>query len=176
MSESANRRVSESRNSQFATLVLGLGNPLRGDDGAGCRVIEELERRELPLGVETLDGGALGLRLLDLMEGWERIILVDAAEIGRRPGEFLRFTPNDVLLVSKPDSFSFHQAGLSEALALADALGRPLPEIVIFGIQPQQVGWGEGLSLAVETALPALTDAVLNEINDPPAGSGPAGG
>ncbi|MBU0704829.1 MAG: hydrogenase maturation protease [Chloroflexi bacterium] len=159
-----------------SVLVLGLGNPLRGDDGVGCRVIEELMRRELPPDVELLDGGAIGLGLLDLLEGWERVILVDAAEMGRRPGEFVRFTPDDVLLVSRPDSFSFHHAGLSEVLALADALGRPLPEMVIFGVQPQKVGWGEGLSLAVETALPALADAVLNEINDPPAGSEPAGG
>ena len=159
-----------------SVLVLGLGNPLRGDDGAGCQVIEELSRRELPLGIELLDGGAIGLGLLDLMEGWERVILVDAAEMGRRPGEFLRLMPDDVLLISKPDSFSFHHAGLSEALALADALGRPLPEMVIFGIQPQKIGWGEGLSPAVEAALPALTDAVLNEINDPPAGPEPAGG
>ena len=159
-----------------SVLVLGLGNPLRGDDGAGCRVIEELMRRELPPGVELLDGGAIGLGLLDLLEGRERVILVDAAEMGRRPGEFVRFTPDDVSLVSRPDSFSFHHAGLSEALALAGALGRPLPEMVIFGVQPQKVGWGEGLSLAVETALPALADAVIEEVNDPPAGSEPAGG
>lgn len=159
-----------------AILVLGLGNPLRGDDGAGCRVVEELARRELPPGIELLDGGAIGLGLLDLLEGWERVILVDAADMGQRPGEFVRFTPDDVRLAFTPDSFSFHHAGLSEVLALADALGRPLPEMVIFGIQPQKIGWGEGLSLAVETALPALIDAVIEEVNTLPAGSEPVGG
>jgi len=153
----------ESSNPSFATLVIGLGNPLRGDDGVGCRVVEELARRELPPGVQVLDGGAGGLGLLSLMEGWERVVIVDAAEMGRRPGEFARFTPADVRLASASDRFSLHHAGLSEALALADALGRALPEMVIFGVQPASVGWGEGLSPAVEAALPALIAAVLEE-------------
>nr|HID13996.1 hydrogenase maturation protease [Anaerolineae bacterium] len=146
----------------MSVLVLGLGNPLRGDDGVGCRLAEELARRELPPGVQVLDGGAVGLGLLDLMEGWERVIIVDAAEMGRRPGGFVRFTPSDVRLASVSDRFSLHHAGLSEVLVLADALGRALPEMVIFGVQPAEVGWGEGLSPAVEAALPALADAVLS--------------
>ncbi|MBL7065411.1 MAG: hydrogenase maturation protease [Anaerolineae bacterium] len=164
----------------MSELILGLGNPLRGDDGVGCRVAEELARRELPPGVQALDGGAAGLRLLDLLEGWERVVIVDAAEMGRRPGEFVRFTPTDVRLVSASDRpstgpstmlrtssghrFSLHHVGLSEVLALADALGRTLPEMVIFGVQPARVGWGEGLSLAVEAALPALIAIVLEEV------------
>ena len=159
------------RNSQFATLILGLGNPLRGDDGVGCRLVEELARRELPPGVQVLDGGAAGLGLLNLVEGWERVVVVDAAEMGRGPGEIVRFTLADVRLASASDRpsagsghrFSLHHAGLSEVLALADALDRTLPEMVIFGVQPARVGWGEGLSPAVEAALPALIAAVLKE-------------
>ncbi len=159
------------RNSQFATLILGLGNPLRGDDGVGCRMVEELTRWELPPGVHVLDGGAGGLGLLDLMEGWKRVVIVDAAEMGQKPGEFVRFSPADVRLASASDRpsagsghrFSLHHAGLSEVLTLADALDRTLPEMVIFGVQPARVGWGEGLSPAVEAALPALIAAVLKE-------------
>ncbi|MFQ6101274.1 MAG: hydrogenase maturation protease [Anaerolineae bacterium] len=184
MGESAIERVGESAIERRSVLVLGLGNPWRGDDGVGCRVVEELMRRcpelvegrELPPGVQVLDGGSVGLGLLDLMEGWGRVIVVDAAEMGRKPGEFVRFTLADVRLASACDPFSFHDAGLVEVLALADALGRPLPEMVIFGVQPAEVGWGEGLSPAVETALPILADAVIEEVNNPPAASEPAGG
>jgi hydrogenase maturation protease len=147
-------------------LILGLGNLLRGDDGVGCRLVEELARRELSPDVQVLDGGTAGLGLLDLMEGWERVIIVDAVEMGRKPGEFLRFIPADVWLASTPDHFSLHHAGLHEVLALADALGRALPEIVIFGVQPSDLGWGAGLSPAVEAALPALADAVLEATRD----------
>ena len=145
-------------------LVLGLGNSLRGDDGVGPRIVEELTRRGLPEGVTALDGGTGGLDLLQVLEGWKQVVVVDAADVGQEPGQFVRFTPDQARLAQAADRFSLHHAGLSEVLALADALGWALPEIVIFGVQPAEVGWGEGLSPAVETALPALADAVIEEI------------
>ena len=145
-------------------LVLGLGNPLRGDDGVGPRIIEELTRRGLPEGVTVRDVGNAGLDLLNILEGWERAVIVDAAEMGREPGQFVRFTPDEARLTQKDDHFSLHNAGLSEVLALANALGRTLPDFVIFGIQPAEFGWREGLSPAVEAAIPALTNAVIAEL------------
>jgi len=112
----------------------------------------------------ALDGGAGGLDLLPVLEGWKRAVIVDAADVGREPGQFVRFTPAQARLTEAADRFSLHHAGLSEVLALANALGQALPEIVIFGVQPAEVGWKEGLSPAVEAMLPVLTDAVLKEI------------
>jgi hydrogenase maturation protease len=168
VNESANRRVSDRLEvvSNQRLAVIGLGNPLRGDDGVGSRLVEELTRRGLPEGVTALDGGTGGLDLLHMLEGcaWQRAVIVDAADVGRKPGQFVRFTPDQARLVQTADNFSLHHAGLSEVLALANALGQTLPDLVIFGVQPAQIGWGEGLSQAVETALPALTDAILLEI------------
>ena len=95
---------------QRSVLVLGLGNPLRGDDGIGSRVVEELIRRGLPEGVTALDGGTGGLDLLQVLEGWERVVVVDAADVGREPGQFVRFTPD--------------QARLAEAAARGDDAAR----------------------------------------------------
>ena len=148
---------------QSMTLILGLGSPLRGDDGIGPRVVEEVTRRGLPEGVSSLDGGTGGLDLLNVLEGWKRVVVVDAADVGREPGQFVRFTPDRARFVEAEDSFSFHHAGLGAVLALAEVLGKTLPEMTIFGVQPARVGWGQGLSPAVEAALPALTDAVLEE-------------
>ena len=144
-------------------VVIGLGNPLRGDDGVGPRVVAELRRRGLPEGVEAVDGGTGGLDLLRMMEGWDRVVVVDAADMGREPGQFVRFTPEEARLMEAPDRFSFHHAGLAEVLSLARALDRPLPPLVIFGVQPERVGWEEKLSPAVEQAIPALVEAVLRE-------------
>jgi len=145
-------------------LVLGLGNPLRGDDGIGPRIVEELVRRGLPEWVAALDAGNAGLDLLNVLEGWERVVIVDAAEMGREPGRFIRFMPDEARLTRAGDPFSLHDAGLGEALALAGALGRTLPELVIFGVQPAEIDWREGLSPAVESAVPALADAVIAEL------------
>ena len=149
---------------QLHTLVLGLGNPLRGDDGVGPRIAKELVHRGLPEGVTTFHGGTGGLGLLKVLEGWRRVVIVDAADVGREPGQFVRFTPDQVRFVRATNAFSLHHAGLGDVLALTRALGRTLPEIVVFGVQPAEVGWGEGLSPAVQAALPALADAVLEEI------------
>jgi len=158
----------DDRASRSVLLILGLGNPLRRDDGIGPRVIEELQARGLPEGVTALDGGTGGLDILRVIEGWDDVVIIDAADVdaGRgeiAPGEFVRFTPNEAHLGESPHAFSLHHAGLAEVLALARALDRPLPSMVIFGVQPQDVGWGEGLSSDVEAKLTAVVDAVLEE-------------
>ena len=152
-------------------LILGLGNPLRRDDGVGPRVIEELESRGLPDGITALDGGTGGLDILRVIEGWDNVIIVDAAhvdaghgEVG--PGEFVRFTPAQVRLAESEDNLTLHHAGLAEVLRLAEALDHALPSIVIFGVQPGDVGWGEGLSSSVEAGLPALVEAVRQEAQE----------
>jgi hydrogenase maturation protease len=146
------------------TLILGLGNPLRRDDGLGPRVVEELNRRGLPQGVTALDGGTGGLDLLRYLEEWVRVVIVDAADVGQKPGQFVRFDLPEARLLARNGSFSLHNAGLGEAIALANALGRTLPEITVFGLQPKSLDWGEGLSPAVEAGLEALLDAVLEEV------------
>lgn len=138
---------------------------MRGDDGIGPRVVEALLRRGLPDGVEALDAGAAGLELLNLLDGPQRVIVIDAADVGLAPGQFVRFTSNDAHLLAATDTTSFHQAGLAEALALARALDRPLPEIVIFGVQPGSMEWGEGLSPAVEGAVARVAEAVLQVLD-----------
>jgi hydrogenase maturation protease len=99
-----------------------------------------------------------------LLEGPERVVIVDAADIGQKPGEFVRFKPADALLVGAEDGFSLHETGLSEVLALAGALGRTLPDLVVFGVQPAEVGWKDRLSPTVESALPSVVAAVLSEL------------
>lgn len=158
----------EDQSSHSVVLILGLGNPLRRDDGIGSRVIEELEARGLPEGIAALDGGTGGLDILRIIEGWDDVVIVDTADVdgGRgkiAPGEYVRFTPNQAQLRESPHTFSLHHAGLAEVLALARALDRPLPSMVIFGVQPRDVGWGQGLSPDVEARLPFLVDAVLEE-------------
>lgn len=127
-------------------------------------MVEELLARGLPEGVTALDAGVAGLDLLHVLEGWQRVVVVDAADVGQEPGQFVRFTPDQARLLQTAERFSFHHAGLAETLALAAALGYTLPDMVIFGVRPAEVGWGEGLSSQVEAALPALTDAILREL------------
>ncbi|MBK8987754.1 MAG: hydrogenase maturation protease [Chloroflexi bacterium] len=150
------------------TLVLALGNLLRGDDGVGTAVCQSLlAYHPLPEGVELLDGGTPGLETALLLEGCQRAIIIDAADMGLPPGEWRRFLPGDGRLPSRDAHLrgTMHYAGLAEALALGDALGILPPEVVIYGIQPEDVGWQEGLSAAVATAVPQVAAAVWRELS-----------
>jgi len=161
---------SDIRHSTFdtrhSTLVLGLGNPLQRDDGVGIRVVEELERREWPPHVEIMDGGTPGVGLINLMEGRARVVIIDAAEMGRPPGEIVRFRAEDVTLTGSAERFSLHRSGVADAFALARSLNLSLPEIVVYGVQPAHVGWGEELSAEVAAAIPGLVETIIRETQE----------
>ena len=146
-------------------LVLGLGNPLLGDEGIGVRVVEELKGLELPDGVTVVEGGTAGLGLIGLMEGYQRVIIVDAADMGHPPGRVVRFTPSEVQLKTVEAPLSLHQIGLGEVLALAKALEVVPAELVIIGVQPSRVEGGIGLSPEVEGAIPQIVRVVLDELD-----------
>ena len=147
------------------TLILGLGNPLLGDEGIGGRVIEELRGLELPAGVELADGGTAGLGLIGLMEGYQRVIIVDAADMGRPPGHVVRFTPSEVQFKTAEAPLSLHQIGLGEALVVAEALEMAPAELIIIGVQPSWLEMGVGLSPEVEGAIPQIVRMVLDELD-----------
>ena len=147
------------------TLILGLGNPLLGDEGIGVWVVEELKELDLPAGVELADGGTAGLGLIGLMEGYQRVIFVDAADMGRPPGHVVRFTPSEVQFKTAEAPLSLHQIGLGEALVVAEALEMAPAELIIIGIQPGRIEEGVGLIPEVEGAIPQAIRMVLDELD-----------
>ncbi len=147
----------------FDTLIIGLGNPLRGDDGVGVRAVQMLAEQTLPASVEVIDGGTRGLDIINLMTGRRRVILIDAADVGRPPGQFARFTVDEARFLGSDQHFSVHTAGLRDALLLAQALDMLPSEVIIFGVQPVHLEWDNALSAKVEATLPNLVEAVLAE-------------
>jgi hydrogenase maturation protease len=145
-------------------LIMGFGNLLRGDDGVGVRVVEELRERRLPGWIELVNGDTEGLDIVNFVEGRQKVILIDTAAIGERAGTFARFSLHDVDLLGEDEHISVHAAGLRDGLLLARALGRLPEDVVVFGVQPASLGWNCDLSAQLEAALPDLIAAVLAEI------------
>ncbi|MGB9723858.1 MAG: hydrogenase maturation protease [Chloroflexia bacterium] len=150
-------------------LILGLGNPLRGDDGFGPAVVEALSRLDLPAGVEVLDGGTAGLGLLPTIAGRERLLVVDVAEMGRPAGSLAHFRWPEVGLAGSASTLSLHQAGLAEVLALAERLGWAPKEVHIFALQPVSLGWQKGLSRPAREKVTEAVAAILAEVSRVPA-------
>ena len=149
---------------ETGTLVLGVGNPLRGDDGADPAVVEWLRGQGVPDGVALIDGGTTGLDLVTALAGYRRAFIVDAANVGRAPGEWLRFTADALRSVDGEPALSLHAAGLGDALSLAEALGVLPEQVTIYGVQPAHVDWSPGLSAEVQKAVPAVGRALLREL------------
>jgi hydrogenase maturation protease len=149
----------------MSTLVLGIGNLVMSDDGIGVRVIQQLSACFLfPDGVALLDGGTLGLDLLPRLEGVERLLVVDAVDIGKTPGTLARLSGDDVPIVLET-KVSPHQMGLKDLLAVAMLQGFAPLEMVLWGVQPEKIEMGVDLSPAVEGALDALVKNVLLELD-----------
>jgi len=150
----------------MAVLVLGIGNALMSDDAFGVRVIEELQRGyRFPEGVAVVDGGTLGLDLLPLLEGVEKLLIVDALQMHAAPGEVFRLEGEEV-----PRAFasklSIHQMGVQDLLAVAELQGYCPPELVVWGVQPASIEMHLGLSEAVAPALPTVVAAVIEELRN----------
>ncbi len=146
-----------------AVAVLGVGNPLFGDDGAGIELLSRLASTALPAGVELLDGGTDGLFLLPFLEDAERLLVLDAADLGASPGTVAELDGAALPTVLR-GSLSAHQLGLLDVLGAARLRGREPGEIRIVAIQPATLSFGWGLSPAVESALPAALELALTVI------------
>jgi hydrogenase maturation protease len=150
------------------TLVLGLGNPILTDDGVGIHVVRAVASRCSPFnGVVFAEASVGGLRLLDLLAGYERAIMVDAIQTrGGQPGEIYRLGPGD--LQSSLHSASTHDVSLPGALALGRRLGMVLPDdkdLIILAVEIEDVlTFGETCTLAVARAIPRAVEIVLAEL------------
>jgi len=149
----------------ITTLVLGLGNTIMTDDGIGPKVIEQLQQNTgLPEGVLLLDGGTLGLDLLPRLEGVQRLIIVDAVEIGQLAGTCVRLAGDDVPMALET-KLSPHQMGMKDLLAVARLMGHLPDEIVLIGVQPACLEMDTELTPSIAAALPTLVAMVQAELS-----------
>lgn len=148
------------------TLVLGIGNQLMSDDGVGGMAVRRLLAKtgDNP-GVLCLDGGTLGYLLVGFIEDAENLIVIDAAQMGAKPGEVRVFENEDMdRFLSVNPNRSVHEVGLSDLMDMA-LLADQLPQRrALIAIQPQNTQIGEALSDSVAQSLPAVCTMALELI------------
>jgi hydrogenase maturation protease len=128
-------------------VVLGLGNPLIGDEGVGVVLVQEFMQVEADYpSVDFVDAGTGGLAILHQMDGRVKAILVDCAFMGEAPGMIRRFTLDQVASVKPLLGLSMHEGDLVRIVEMARTLGQCPREVVFFGIEPQAVAPGSTFS------------------------------
>jgi hydrogenase maturation protease len=142
------------------TIIVGLGNPILGDDGVGWKVVQEISQnlpRNMSVGIECLSVGGLGL--MEHLIGYDRAILIDAFITDAEDvGSILIRTLNEIPNYSAFHITSTHDTSLQNAIQLGREMGAKLPrEVIVIGIAIQRISeFGEEISpLVAETVLPA---------------------
>jgi len=149
------------------TLVIGLGNPILGDDGIGWRVAEEIARLTDRRPEVEVDCASLGgLSLMERLTGSDRVILIDSIFTGRKPiGTVSLFPLTDLPDLSSGHTTAVHDTSLRNALKVGRSMDIPLPEdenVFIIAIEAANVyDFSEKLSPSVEAAIPQAVEAVL---------------
>ena len=147
-----------------ATLVLGMGNPILSDDGVGLYVAERVRETALPDGVEVMQSEVAGLRLLELVRGHDKVVIVDALRSGREPGDVVRYEAKDFKGGHRYGSA--HSIGLGTALELGHRLGYDMPkEVVVFAIEADDIEtFGEEFCEPVTAAAERVVELVRAEV------------
>jgi hydrogenase maturation protease len=144
-------------------LILGVGNTLLKDEGMGVHVIDRVKALDLPEEVEVIEGGVLGLDLLDYIEDREKIIIIDAVNGGDRPGTIYRLRRKDIEMRENRCLSSLHDIDLPHVLHMADLMGEHIDPVII-GVEPKDMSVGLELSPEIEAQIPKVIDLVLKEI------------
>jgi hydrogenase maturation protease len=145
------------------TLVLGLGNLVLSDDGLGVHAIARLNADpRVPPDVVLLDGGTQGLSLLPHISAYQRLLVIDAIDVGEKPGTLVRIEGK--ALQHLPGKASVHQLGFADLLVALELLGESPEEIVLFGVQPLSTDWGTELTPPVNEALSRVPDLLVEQL------------
>jgi hydrogenase maturation protease len=146
-------------------LILGIGNTLLSDEGAGVHALEYLRTRYPGIpGVHYLDGGTLSFTLAGEIEDADNLIVIDAAQLEAPPGTVRCMTGKDMDRFLGQGKRSVHEVGLLDLMDIArltDAFPR---HHALIGIQPDTFGWGEAPSPSVSEAFPEVAVQALGLI------------
>ncbi len=151
------------------TIIIGLGNPILSDDGVGVKVayaVENILGDQIPENVTITEASVGGLRLMELLEGYDRAIIIDAIQTknGHPIGSIFIMDLTDLREISPTQhSASAHDTSLVTALDAGKEMGMKLPEeVIIFAVEVDNIlDFNEQSTPAVTAAIPKVTQMVL---------------
>ena len=144
------------------TLILGIGNPILTDDGVGIRIAQKL-KEEKPY-LDTIETSEAGMALLDLIVGYDKLIIVDSIITKKgKPGDLYRLELEDL----KPmmNSSSSHSIDIATAIKIGERLGYKLPgSVSIYAVEiKDNTTFGERCTQEVEKRIPSIAKQIIRK-------------
>lgn len=160
--------VPPERETDWTTLVLGIGNLLWADEGFGVRCVEHLNAGyAFPESVRVMDGGTQGIFLLPWVRSASRLLIFDAIDFGLEPATLKLITGADVPRYMGAKKVSMHQAGFQEVLSSAELAGELPQEIVLVGMQPELLDdYGGSLRPSVRAQIDEAVDMACGVLDE----------
>ncbi len=144
-------------------LVIGVGNPLRGDDGLGAFVAQEL-RKKLAGAATVIEHSGEGAGLMEAWRDHDFVIVVDAVSSGAEAGKIFRLAADEEPIPARFFNYSTHAFSLAEAVELARTLNKLPKRLIIYGVEGRAFGNGEAISESVRQSARVVIKAVLSEV------------
>jgi len=145
--------------------VLGMGNVLMGDDGAGPYAVATFAAQyAVPEDVEVLDIGTPGLDLVPHIAGIDTLILVDTVRSDAAPGTIRAYDKATLLRSKLPPRLSPHDPAVGQCLAMLEIAGFGPREVLLIGVVPESTSFGPGLTSAVQDAIPAVVGHIVTAL------------
>lgn len=146
--------------------IIGLGNPLRRDDGIGIELLGFLQKQKnlSYKDADLIDAGTGGMNLLHLLSHFDVVILVDAVDFKGKPGETRLFTLAEIQQKKTPIQLSTHESDFINVLAFSKQLNELPRRLYVFGVQPYDLSFGIGLSAQLKKRLPIIKKSLNKEI------------
>ncbi len=138
--------------------VVGIGNSLLTDDGAGIHTLTRFAENNNNNDIVCLDGGTVGLALLDRLENLDGLVALDAMILGKAPGAVTVLEGEDMDNHLRKQRGSVHEVGLSDLLDAMRLRGQLPERRALIGIEPANMDWGTEPTPAVAAALPEAAD------------------
>lgn len=146
--------------------LIGLGNILLRDEGVGVHALNTIrERYCFSPNIEMIDGGTLGLDLLPIFEGRDRILIIDAVNFEKEPG-YIGIIEDDDIPSALMTKLSVHHIGLADVLFAAKLLDIKPSSICLIGIQPQSIDMGLEMTQCIIDKMEELTGVVIAKLKE----------
>ncbi len=148
-------------------VVVGLGNRLMSDEGIGSILVEQMETNpNKPSKADFVDAGTGGISLLHCIAGRRKAIIVDCARMNSPAGTIKKFRPEQAKTEKHLSDYCLHEADVLKIVSMSRQLDESPDDVVIFGIEPEQLSPGCALSPTLSARIKEYKQAVLAEINE----------
>ena len=147
--------------------IIGIGNPLRNDDGIGIIIVKQLIkiREKLPKNIKIIDGGTGGMNLIHTISNYDLVIFVDAINFLKKPGESKFFSINEISNKKVEITISTHGENILKVISLSQDIYNKSQEILFFGIQPKNTSYGTTISPELKNNIKLYLKQIISKLN-----------